>query len=107
MAKKNQNEGAEGQLIGAQGQENQGQENQGQENQGQENQGQENQGQEIAAVRVLSYFSVDGEDYQPNDLVEFPAKVLATISPDVYDVSREAVEYCVDQGFTCKRHPSE
>ena len=87
MPKKNQNEGAEGQLNGAQGQ--------------------ENQGQEIAAVRVLSYFSVDGEDYQPNDLVEFPAKVLATISPDVYDVSREAVEYCVDQGFACKRHPSE
>ena len=97
MAKKNQNEGAEGQLIGAQGQ----------ENQGQENQGQENQGQEIAAVRVLSYFSVDGVDYEPNDLVEFPASVLATISPDVYDVSREAFEYCVDQGFTCKRHPSE
>ena len=97
MAKKNQNEAAEDQLMGAQEQ----------NSQAQDGQAQENPAQEIAAVRVLSYFSVDGVDYEPNDLVEFPASVLATISPDVYDVSREAVEYCVDQGFTCKRHPSE
>lgn len=97
MAKKNQNEASEDQLLGTQEQ----------NSQAQDGQTQENPAQEIAAVRVLSYFRVDGVDYQPNDLVEFPAGVLATISPDVYDVSREAVEYCVDQGFACKRHPSE
>ena len=97
MAKKNQNGAAEDQLMGAQEQ----------NSQAQDGQTQENPAQEIAEVRVLSYFRVDGVDYQPNDLVEFPAGVLATISPDVYDVSREAVEYCVDQGFACKRHPSE
>ena len=97
MAKKNQSGAAEDQLMGAQEQ----------NSQAQNGQTQENPAQEIAAVRVLSNFSVGGVDYRPNDLVEFHASVLATISPNVYDVSREAVEYCVEQGYACKRHPIE
>lgn len=60
---------------------------------------------EWVAVRVLVAFSVQGEDYQPNNLVEFRPELLAQINPANVDSSREALEYCIDHGMTCQRHP--
>lgn len=60
---------------------------------------------EWVAVRILAACSVGGEDYWPNELVEFRSELLAEINPALYDASREAVEYCIDNGIGCRRHP--
>lgn len=49
-------------------------------------------------ARILLSLQLDGRDYQPNQIVDFPpalAKALRT--EGMIDTSKEAVAYCVDE----------
>lgn len=57
-----------------------------------------NSSEGVAAVRVLTNISVDGVDYQANQLVAFSEDVLGPLLADgLVDATVEAVAYCAEE----------
>lgn len=57
-------------------------------------------------VRILIYTALDGNEYQPNDVVELANKTAKALCDGGYaDMTVEAVKYCVsDLGAQVKAH---